>query len=119
VFDPLPMQMSSHVLASCYNPFRDMPVQVPVIRHYGLYAVSAKVTTGLYMVNITVSGVHKLSKVEKPLQIPGARRVACSKFCTDDPQILGATVQNLVVTATWRQEFLLPRTTDCHRFANH
>jgi len=69
------------------------------MRHYGLYAVSAKVTTGLYMVNITVSGVHKLSKVEKPLQIPGARKVTCSKFCTDDPQILGATVQNLVVTA--------------------
>ena len=66
-----------------------------------------------------MSGVHKFSKVEKPLQIPGTRKVTSSKFYTDDPQILGATVQNLVVTATWRQGFLYPTTTDCHRFANH
>ena len=71
------------------------------------------------MVSITVSRVHKFSGVEKPLQIPGAKKVTRSKFYTDDPQIPGATVQNLVATATWRQGFLKPRTTDCQRFANH
>jgi hypothetical protein len=31
-----------------------------------------------------------------------------SKILTQDPQILGATVQNLVATATWRPEFMHP-----------
>jgi len=35
-------------------------------------------------------------------EIQGARRVACSKFHAEDPQVLGATVENLVATATWR-----------------
>jgi hypothetical protein len=33
-------------------------------------------------------------------EIQGARRVACSKFHAEDPQVLGATVENLVATAT-------------------
>jgi hypothetical protein len=52
------------------------------------------------MVNITTAGVHRFSKFKKPLQILGARRVTWSKVHTEDPQILGATVQNLVITAT-------------------
>jgi len=34
------------------------------------------------------------------LKILGARRVTWSKFCINDPQMLGATVQKLVAGAT-------------------
>ena len=34
------------------------------------------------------------------------RRVSCSKVHTEDSQMLGATVQNLVATATWRTELM-------------
>jgi hypothetical protein len=46
-------------------------------------------------------------KSSSHLKILGARNVTWSKFHTDDPQILGATVQNLVVRATWRPGFVL------------
>ena len=34
-------------------------------------------------------------------KIPGTRRTTWSKFHTEDPQILGTTVQNLVTTVSW------------------
>ena len=37
------------------------------------------------------------------LKILGARNVTQNKFCTDDPQIFGTTVQNLVALATWHR----------------
>jgi hypothetical protein len=36
----------------------------------------------------------------------GVRRVTGSKFHTEDPQILGATINNSVAQATWCQEFM-------------
>jgi len=38
-----------------------------------------------------------------------ALRVTWSKFHTEDPHILGVTVQNLVALVTWRREFVHPR----------
>jgi hypothetical protein len=60
---------------------------------------------------------HKVAKpyssstkiFQKPrhrLKILGARRVTLSKFYTKDPEILGITLQNLVVRATWWAGFL-------------
>jgi hypothetical protein len=40
------------------------------------------------------------------LQILGARSMSLSKYHTEDPQILGATVKNLVATATWCPRFV-------------
>jgi hypothetical protein len=40
------------------------------------------------------------------LRIPGVRWVTCRKFHTEHSQILGATVKNVVTTATWRQGFV-------------
>jgi hypothetical protein len=42
------------------------------------------------------------------LKILGARRVTWSKFHSEEPQILGAMVQNLVAWATWHQGFMYP-----------
>ena len=41
-------------------------------------------------------------------KILGTRRVTCSKFHTDDPQILGITIQNLVTHMTWCLGFVHP-----------
>jgi len=38
----------------------------------------------------------------------GARRVLRGWFHTEDPQILGAPVQNLVTQVTWHLGFLYP-----------
>jgi hypothetical protein len=46
-------------------------------------------------------GPQIFQKSRSHLKIPGARTVAWSKFHTHDPQILGATIQNLVTMATW------------------
>ena len=40
------------------------------------------------------------------LKILGARRVTWCQFHTEDPPILGVTVQSLVATATWRPGFV-------------
>jgi hypothetical protein len=41
-------------------------------------------------------------KTANPLKILGARRMTWTKFHTEDPQILGGSVQNLVAMATGR-----------------
>jgi hypothetical protein len=41
-------------------------------------------------------------------KIPGARMVTVNEFHTEITQIFGVTVQNLVVTTTWHQEFVHP-----------
>jgi len=40
------------------------------------------------------------------LKILGVRRVTCSMFLIEDPQILGALVQNLVAMVTWGSVFV-------------
>jgi hypothetical protein len=42
------------------------------------------------------------------LKILGTRRVTSSKFRAEDPQILGGTLQSIVVTTTWRLGFVHP-----------
>jgi hypothetical protein len=51
--------------------------------------------------------VHKFAKNSRyHLKTEGTRRAPLNKFHTEDPQILLATVQNLVATATWRPGFV-------------
>ena len=42
------------------------------------------------------------------LKFLGARKVTVNEFYTEITQIFGATVQNLVATMTWHQEFVNP-----------
>jgi len=47
--------------------------------------------------------VHKFfQKSVSPLEIVCTRSVTRTKFCNENSQILGATVQNLVARLTWR-----------------
>jgi hypothetical protein len=43
-----------------------------------------------------------------PFKILDARRVVWSKYHVEGPQIVGATVQNLVAQVVWRPEFVHP-----------
>ena len=47
-------------------------------------------------------------KSRNNFEILGVRRVACSKFHTGDPQILGTNVQNLFATLIWPPGFVHP-----------
>jgi hypothetical protein len=49
-----------------------------------------------------------LKKSRSYLKILDARRVTCSRFRAEDPQILGAMVQNFVATATRRSGLVHP-----------
>jgi len=52
-------------------------------------------------------GGTEFTKIRGHLKILGTIRVT-SKFHFEDPQILGATVQNLGATAIWDPEFVHP-----------
>jgi hypothetical protein len=56
---------------------------------------------------------HMAQKSRNHLKILGARSVAWSKFHTEGPQILGATVKNLVARATWWPAVCAPLFWDC------
>jgi hypothetical protein len=47
-------------------------------------------------------------QIKVPSQILDARKEIQSKFRTEDPPILGATIQNLVTWATWHLTFVHP-----------
>ena len=47
-------------------------------------------------------------KFRSHLKILGAKMVTWSKFHTEEPKMLGATAQNLVVRVTWRPGFVYP-----------
>ena len=47
-------------------------------------------------------------KPKSHLKILVARRVTCSRFNTEGPQILGATVQNIVARANWHPVLCTP-----------
>jgi hypothetical protein len=47
-------------------------------------------------------------KPKSHLKIQGARRLAWNKFQTEDPEILGVTVKNIVTNASWHRVFLHP-----------
>jgi hypothetical protein len=51
--------------------------------------------------------VHRFSKMSEPSR--SSKRQNCDiKFHTEDPKILGATLRNLVPTATWHTGFVHP-----------
>jgi hypothetical protein len=54
-------------------------------------------------------------KCRSHLKILGASRMTRSKFHTEDPQILGVTVENLVTRATWCTELVYSCTTNLSR----
>jgi len=43
---------------------------------------------------------------KRHLRIVGAIRVTCSKFHSEDPQILGTTVESLVARVAWSSGFV-------------
>jgi hypothetical protein len=49
---------------------------------------------------------HILKKSRSQLEIPVARWITRNKLQTDDQQTWGATLQNVVATATWRPGFV-------------
>jgi len=53
-----------------------------------------------------MQGAQILQKFRSHHRIVGASGVTCSKSHTENPQILGTTVQNLVAQATWRQVYV-------------
>jgi hypothetical protein len=64
----------------------------------------------IWTTNITVRHrvAHIFKKSRCHLRLLGARRVIRRNFHTEGPQILGATVNNLAATMTWRPEFVHP-----------
>ena len=78
--------------------------QAHTVRHEG-YSKSSRPehtkTDGALFKGLT-RGTQNFHKSTGHLQIVGAIRVTRSKFHTENPQMLGVTVQNLVARATWR-----------------
>jgi hypothetical protein len=58
------------------------------------------------MVMLYTWGANIFHRCRSHLKIPGTRWVAWSKFHTEDPEILGATMLNLVAQATWHPGFV-------------
>jgi hypothetical protein len=56
----------------------------------------------------TPKGAQNFQKCRNPLETKGATTATLGKFYTEDPQILGATVQNLEATAMWLPGFVHP-----------
>ena len=56
------------------------------------------------------TGVHifVIRVYRSRLKILGTRRLTWGKFHSEDPQMVGATVKNSLVTATWRPVFMHP-----------
>jgi hypothetical protein len=59
-----------------------------------------------------VHGCINFQKSCSHLKILGAQRVIRSKFHTEGPQILGATVHNVASTTNWRPRFVRPWRTE-------
>ena len=63
--------------------------------------VNGRLHLGVHKVSFFYRGAQIFRKSRSHLKILGARRVIWSKLHREDPQILGATVQNVVAKATW------------------
>jgi hypothetical protein len=61
-----------------------------------------------HVIYLVEQGPTNLESCRNHLKILSAKRVTWSKFHAEDPQILGATVQNLAALAIWRPVFLYP-----------
>jgi hypothetical protein len=60
------------------------------------------------MYSVYCRGLQIFQKFGNNLKSLGTRMVIRSKFRTEDPQILSATVRNLVARVTWRPWFCAP-----------
>jgi hypothetical protein len=62
----------------------------------------------MYWIKLQCKSAQIFRNSRSHLQVPGTRRVTWCKFRTEDPQILGATVQNVVATVSLRPGFVHP-----------
>jgi hypothetical protein len=62
-----------------------------------------------YLKKIAEQGYTNFPKILEPPQKYRRQKSNMGKFHTDGPKTLGATVQNLIATATWRLGFVNPR----------
>jgi len=56
-----------------------------------------------------ISSVREAQVFQKSrsyFRILGTRRVIFSKFLSEDPQVLGTTIQNLITCMTWHPGFV-------------
>jgi hypothetical protein len=103
------------------NVRRSVRILSPLIFFFYFLSFSSQVS-GWYLVFVTATSVHVLpislftyswgahisKKPRNHLKSPSVRRVTRRKSCTDNPQILGVTVQNLVARTTWSSGFVHP-----------
>ena len=61
-----------------------------------------------FILNRLYSDVLSTQHKKGPLSILGTRKVTCSTFQAEDPQLLVGTVQNLFPTAIWIPAFVHP-----------
>jgi hypothetical protein len=57
----------------------------------------------------SIRGAQVFQKSRSYFKIMGTIRVTFCKFHTEDPQVLGTTIQNLVTRMTWHSVFVHPR----------
>jgi hypothetical protein len=84
---------------------------------HGMYACSSVIYRLVNKMNIVQARSEQIfNKSRRHLKILEARIVTWSKFHNEEPQIglLGATVRNLVATATWHSIFVHP----CYRLGS-
>jgi hypothetical protein len=72
-----------------------------------IFTVSIKISQKTKQSTVYARGAQISQQSRSHLKILGARRVTETKFHTEDPQILGVTVQTVVATATWRLGFVV------------
>lgn len=85
----------------------DSPMLQAFPFHLNILICKSHLQMCLWEINcLYARGVHIFQKSGKHLKIPGARQVTPSKFHTEDPHTLGASVQKPVTMATWRPGFV-------------
>jgi len=90
-----------------FNEFcrRESSVRMPIAFHVTWQIISTKIIR--YQFNILEGrGAKIFLKSMSHFKFLDPRKVKWGKFHTEDPQILGTTVPNLVATATWDPRFV-------------
>jgi hypothetical protein len=97
---------SSYFLRLCT---KFLPHHPAIIRPHSCSSLNViKQVSRPYKTAGKIRNAQIIQKYRSHLKIVGARRVTCSKFNTDDPLVLGAIMQNLFATATWRPGCFTP-----------
>jgi len=111
-----PQGRSGRVRKISPQPGFDPRTAQPVASRYTDCAIPAHTKINVHIItgNYLVPKRKKKSKqfkkegFTKDSKNPGARRVTSCKFHTEGPQLLGTTIQSLVVRATWFPDFVHP-----------